>query len=109
MTVGDFIVAFAQTVGLTQSLDSIVGETLQRAIELIYSNDDPNDDVFADALRQCRSAAEVTDLIEAHEEYYTIFMSALMIILEEKTQHMSFTPEQHEIVNQLLDQVELFN
>ncbi len=109
MNIGEFITTFSQTVGLQESLEKILWDTVNRAIDLIYEDDDQYNDIFAEELKIVKSAEELKELVENHEEYYRIFMSALLIILEEKTRHLDFSPEQSSIVNKLLDEIDVFS
>lgn len=109
MTVGDFIAIFLQTVGLPDTLEDIINATINRAIELVANDGDPSNDDFIDDIKRARTPEEIKYLMESNADYYNIFMSTLIIILEEKTRHMTFTPEQSEVVNNLLDKLEMFN
>lgn len=104
-----FIEDFIKASGLKVSVEVILEETVAKAAELIETNDEPLDDKFAEALRLTKSQEEFADLVKENPEYYVLFISALMVVLDEKTQNMTFTPDQKTKLSAILDRVKMFD
>jgi transcriptional/translational regulatory protein YebC/TACO1 len=107
-SVGEFIQSFIDILNLNYTADQIIQAALQRSVELIYSDSDTTNDIFVKYLEDCQDWEEIKQFMEENYEYYEFFMSAVVIIFEEVTRDMQFTPEQSRQVNELLDQLEGF-
>ncbi len=109
-TVLEFTKEFLQITGLPLSVDAIFALTIDKALEIIDTNDDPLDDKYADALRIAGSdVSSLQELFATSPEYYVIFFSSLMVVLDEQTLHIEFTPDQKNLLGKLLDSVNVFD
>lgn len=105
----DFIEDFRKVTGLRESVNEIITETVNKAVELIETNTEPLDDKFAEALRLTKSNQELAELVKENPEYYVLFISALMVVLDEKTSNMTFTTEQKTQLQTILSKITLFD
>jgi hypothetical protein len=106
MTIQEFIRRFLDVADLDYSINEIFMMTLEKSIDLIYSDEDPNNDYYAEALEMCQTEKEIKELIKENTVYYDIFLSALIIIFDELTVDADWNDKQKEEISKLLDYYE---
>jgi predicted RNase H-like nuclease len=104
--VKDFIAKFIDITEIFESVEGISKETIRRSIEMIEENDDTLDDHYAEAFRMAKDEVEQQKLVEDYPEYYIIFLSALMVVLEEKIKDKQLDTKQKKDLSELLDTIE---
>jgi hypothetical protein len=104
--VKDFIAKFIDITEIFESVEGIAKQSIRKAIEMIEGNDDTLDDHYAEAFRMAKDEVEQQRLVEEYPEYYIIFLSALMVVLEEKIKDKQLDASQKKELNELLDTVD---
>jgi hypothetical protein len=107
-TIGEFLEQFILHSGLQTSFEDVMRLTLEKSIDLSYKYDPALGAQYVEELNNCQTMQQVRDLIQSKQQYYTVFMSALIIVLEELTRGMHWEGEQKAAINQLLDSLQLF-
>lgn len=109
MSIGEFIKLFREYSGLKTSVEEINRLALNKAVELVFQNTNKEDDKYGAALKECTNLEQVARLVSRDYGAYTVYMSGLIIILDELTRDMIWNAEQKQLINGLLDSLEVFH
>src|SRR5688572_13186732 len=103
LTIGDFLEQFILYSGLQVPFDDILRLTLEKSIDLSLKHSAHLGAEYVEALNHCQTMEQVKELIQTNQSYYTVFMSALIMVLEELTRGMHWEGENKLRINELLD------
>ncbi|MFW5702380.1 MAG: hypothetical protein ACOCXP_00235 [Candidatus Dojkabacteria bacterium] len=101
-----FIKKFIDITDIPGTPEEIAKASVAKAIEMIETNDDPLDDKFAEALKASSGDQQaMVELVEDNSEYYVLFVSGMMVELEERYNTVQLSDQQQIELNGLLDKL----
>lgn len=108
MNLIEIIIRFRQSARLPHKDEELANLILNKAIELISTDDDPHNDYYLEAIKMVRNLNELKQLINTKREYRGILLAATLVVFDELTLYAKWDETQKREIASILNEIEKY-